>query len=247
MKKKLTLDYLSQLEPEEIGILILDHLNTTPRQVYIGNQPHYERDATWFHHALGISSTEGYTSEQSNLFEKLVMEGWQWLEQLGLIAQDPSQSEAIYKIITRRGKSLSNERALLEFRAARNLPVDVLHPEIIACSKAPFLRSDYDTAVFAAFKRIEIRVREVCGESDMCVGVSLMRSAFNSKSGKLTDKDLPLPERDSMQHLFAGAIGTFKNPGSHREVSYQADEAVELLMFASRLLKIVDKRVSQSQ
>ena len=43
-----------------------------------------------------------------------------------------------------------------------------------------------------------------------------------------------------MANLFAGAIGTYKNPQSHRNVPTDAETAAEVLMFASQLLRIVD-------
>ena len=74
--------------------------------------------------------------------------------------------------------------------------------------------------------------------------VLLMRKAFHPQTGVLTDKSLVESEQQAMGDLFAGAIGLFKNPGSHRVVAVEPAEGVELLMLASRLLKIVDARRS---
>jgi hypothetical protein len=50
-------------------------------------------------------------------------------------------------------------------------------------------------------------------------------------------------EREAPAHLFAGAIGVFKNPVSHRSVALRdPQEAAEMIMLPCQLLRIVDAR-----
>jgi hypothetical protein len=59
----------------------------------------------------------------------------------------------------------------------------------------------------------------------------------------LTDHSLPEPEREAMAHLFAGAMGYFKNQQSDRIVGIKDPAAaVEIIAVASFLLRIVDQR-----
>jgi uncharacterized protein (TIGR02391 family) len=105
-----------------------------------------------------------------------------------------------------------------------------------------FLRGDYDLAVFEAFKQIEIAVRAATSSPAELLGTDLMRAAFHAETGKLTDKTVVTGERQALSHLFAGAIGHAKNPGSHRAVRMSAVEAAQLIGFASYLLGIVEIR-----
>ena len=120
-----------------------------------------------------------------------------------------------------------------------------LHPTIAQKVWATFLKGDYDTAVFQAFKEVEVAVRKAGKFANEDYGVDLMRKAFHSATGPLTDKSEPRSERDALSHLFAGAIGSYKNPSSHRYVEIRADEAVEMIILASHLLKIVGERVKK--
>jgi len=81
------------------------------------------------------------------------------------------------------------------------------------------------------------------------VGKDLMREAFRPANpnkptvnpGTLTDTALPIAEQEGMASLFAGAIALFKNPQSHRNVPTDAVDAAEVIVFASHLLRIVDR------
>jgi uncharacterized protein (TIGR02391 family) len=124
-------------------------------------------------------------------------------------------------------------------------------PALFAQKVVPlFRRGDYDVAVFQAFKEVEVAVRKAAnakdaGYPDSDIGTSLMRKGFHPEVGPLTDTAVVFAEREAVMHLFSGAIGHAKNPPSHRDVAFTAQEAARLIIFASHLLDIVEQRAEK--
>ena len=171
--------------------------------------------------------------------KKVLMEGWVWLEREGLLAPKPGSEEGWF-FVTRRGKSFKSHADYTAYRRTDLLPRRMLHPNVAQASMPSFSRGVYDTAVFNAFKEVEIAVRKRGGYSENDIGTKLMRNAFHHTSGRLRDVKLQNPEREALSSLFAGAIGLYKNPHSHRNVSLGAEEAAEMVILASHLLKTVE-------
>ena len=57
-------------------------------------------------------------------------------------------------------------------------------------------------------------------------------------------QDSPRAEQEALMHLMAGAVGSYRNPPSHRNVVIEPSDAVEMIILASHLLGIVDKRAA---
>jgi uncharacterized protein (TIGR02391 family) len=118
----------------------------------------------------------------------------------------------------------------------------MLHPRLQGQIYGYFAADDLGTAVFEAFKAVEIEVRAAGGYDEKQHGKELMGRAF-AIGGPLVKPSDDKSDREALSGLFVGALNRFRNPGAHTRRTFQdVLEAMEELMFASRLLRIVDER-----
>ena len=173
-----------------------------------------------------------------------LVEALDWLRHQGMLARDPEQTGDFF-FITRLGHQvLAAPDGLMLMRAQGRLDAD-LHPRIGERVRAQFLLGEYELAAFAALREVEIRVRELAGASDSDIGVKLRRQAF-AGNGPLADPALDGGERDAISALYAGAIGVFKNPSSHRQVTYgDPTVASEVILLGDLLLRMLDATASR--
>src|SRR5208283_4893423 len=161
----------------------------------------------------------GYPDSRWEEVKIALNEAWQWLYISMLIVPAPGTMNEGWMVLTRRGISITTEQQFQQFREAAAFPQVLLHPAIADKVWLALARGDFDEAVFAAFKAVEEAVRNAGNFGPSDIGVPLMRKAFDKTTGPLSNPQPPEPERDALAHLFAGAIGSYKNPHSHRTVS----------------------------
>lgn len=170
------------------------------------------------------------------------MEAWGWLTTAGLIMPHPASPANC--VLTRRGRDLRTEADVSRYRDDGVLPAGLLHPRIAEEVRVLFTRGHFSTAVFYAFRELEVAMRQAVQGEPQWTGQQVVRAAFNPTSGKLrnTDPEIPESEREAEFALFNGAISARKNPGSHRRVPTTRADAARLVMFASHLLFLVGER-----
>ena len=197
----------------------------------------------------GIISIGSYHSNQNQMqplaqsLDKAGRDAFNLLEKWGIAEAAPgTNGRNGYMILTDKGKA-TNERTDFERTRVRCLlKEEMLHPLLRGKIFGYFAVDDLGTAVFEAFKAVEIAVREAGNFAAKDYGKTLIFKAFAS-GGPLACSTDDKTDCEALSGLFAGALHRFRNPGAHTNRTFEdVLEAMEELMLASRLLRIVDER-----
>ncbi len=225
-------DTVLHLRPEELGFLILKFI-----------APRRENQINSNNFIMEVGNSEYYAGKTQEDILHAFAEAWDWLVHNGMLSHQLANAHG-WAFVTREGRLLLEAGDVGAFLDASLIRREGLDPALEKHVLPLYLRSDFDTAIFRAFKEVEVRVRQVARLQNSDIGTDLARKAFHPTSpGPLTDTSQHPAERQATADLFAGALGLFKNPSSHREVVWnEARDAAEAISLANLLLRMVDRR-----
>jgi uncharacterized protein (TIGR02391 family) len=219
-----------EMPPEELALFILRYLCDS----VTGDQNRNRYNFT----LLSGSTYPGRVDKRH--VQVALAEAWAWLEREGLIVPRPG-TQGEWVAVSRRGQTLTNQADFEAYKRGNLLRRDSLDASLVQEVWPIFIRGQYGVAVFQAFVLVEVRVRTLARASESEIGMALMWDAFHPDKGPLADQSADKGERSALQALLAGAIGTFKNPGSHRVVKFEPAEAAEAVYLANTLLRMLGR------
>lgn len=233
----MTTTYRGPLEPADLRALSTSEAALLLLTVLARNSGSINSNSTF----RGAEQAYEHNSEPDvALLLARLSDAWAWLESRALIGPDPTQASGSWQRVTTRGHEVANDPNAQESATAADRLAMALHPSLETRVRRIFALGDHETAAFAALKAVEVRVRDLAGAEGL--GVSLMRSVFKKDGGVLADSAADPGEQVATMELFAGAIGAFKNPASHRTVDYAVPtEAAEVVLLADLLMRLLDR------
>jgi len=99
----------------------------------------------------------------------------------------------------------------------------------------------WDSAVRTAGVILEERLRDVGSISDHSLTGQGLVNALFSKNGTLVSKFTVDAERQGYRDLYAGIVGTFRNPSAHKLIDPSPEDGGALIVFVNLLLKKLEE------
>lgn len=231
-------DEILNLEPEELAEIVLFILKEKE-----------EKEFSLHNCVLEIpfagerqNGENGYPLALKDEIHLAVSEAFACLRIQTLIVEKPESSYGTQMVLSRRARKMEMKGDFQQFMLIRRFNRAVLHPQISEETWNAVLRGELADAISSAMRAVEIAVREAGKFDDSLVGIKLISAAFGPE-GTLRDKTAHETEEGGIHHLFMGAMKAYRNPHAHRRVHVKdAIEAMDVLMLASHLLRIVDSR-----
>lgn len=242
-QKAFTIGQLVDLDTPALGMEILRAMHESGKESW--SAPNMAAHA----HASVNSSQPRVAGrplhQLGSLIPSVISEGMSWLIAGGLLGPAAWSSGAGSEwTISNAGRSALEAGTSLHVEARRKLSQG-LHPRLRDAALNNFERGNYEVAVFAAMKEVEVALREAAGFGPDKYGRQLVTDALRLGTGSFVISAETPAEQEGFLQLFLGAVTAFKNPSSHRTVEYSdPDEAADIVHLADLLLRVIDREVA---
>ena len=193
---------------EELAYALLEDMQARLEQPVNGILNRHHVGANLFSGGAFYSSNGSAVSvrDLANRIERLGRDAIALLEKWELVEPaDGINGRNGYMVLTEKGKSTTEQTDFEGIRVRGLLREEMLHPLLRGQIYGYFTANDLGTAVFEAFKTVEIEVRRVGGYAEKEIGKSLMCKAF-ARRGPLAKPGDDKADSDALAGLFAGAM-----------------------------------------
>jgi uncharacterized protein (TIGR02391 family) len=183
-----------------------------------------------------------YDAQARSDLGRVVGRAWKALEDASFIEEpDSYNGKNGFRVPSAEGRKACAATDYAGVRMRTKFTRDMFHPSLPDTAWNAFSVGDYDTAIFEAFKSLEVAVRTKGGFTSADFGAALMKKAFDANNGPLRDQSAQRSRRLARCDLFTGAFGEIRNPKGHNDPTITDTlVAVEELMTAGMLRRIVD-------
>lgn len=224
-------DALLALEPSELGLAILPVI-----QAFLRGRSDLLGENDFLKKTVGA-----YGEQQRDDVREAIREAWAWLIGQGLLIVDERYIRPHdYVVLSRSAKLLVSRGDPRRLFARRKIPKEHLHPAMRAAVWPLYHRGEYELAIVAAMRSVEVEVRRAASFAETDHGAPMVGKAFNAKTGPLRDQSASPAEQEAMAGFMSGAFGLYRNPYAHREMGQDdPDEAAEIILLASHMLRLV--------
>ncbi len=165
-----------------------------------------------------------------------------------LIMKDPHHEHSEDSItLTSKGREIAeNQFNIDEFSIRLENFID--RKDVLSGCQDLFNSGKYETAVFSAYRLLEVKIREKANLPAEIIGTDLVNKALSPTTGKLRVPSCATKaEETGVLNLFLGGISSFKNPTSHRIINYDEPRyALRVIVLAELLLSILETCTSRN-
>jgi hypothetical protein len=202
---------------EELAYAVLEDMQARLQNPIIGMVNRHSVAESLFSAGAFNSSNGRVVQDLANRINKVGRDAIALLERWDLVeSADDMNGRNGYVVLTEKGKATTERTDFERIRVRGLLREEMLHPRLRRQIYGYFAANDLGTAVFEAFKTVEIEVRAAGGFAEKEIGKTLMFKAF-AVGGPLARPSDDKSDCDALGGLFAGALHKFRTLGRIRD------------------------------